>query len=335
MKKNEAKKKILGIDIGGTKCSAILGEYSALPEEIRIKDKIQFPTESEKGLDRTLSGLFKSLEKLLCNNHLKAEDAVGIGISCGGPLDSKKGIIMSPPNLIGWDNVGIVEIFEERFGIRTYLQNDANACALAEWKFGAGRGKNNIIFLTFGTGMGAGFILDGKLYSGTSDMAGEIGHVRMEGAGPVGYGKAGSFEGYCSGGGIAQLARTMVLEKLQTGQEVSFCPGIEKINDLSAKEIADAAFAGDGLAIEIFKTTGRYLGRGLAMLMDILNPEAIIIGSIFHRARSLLWPEAEKEIMKEALEQTRRTCEVVEAELGEQIGDYAALAVAVSNIRKD
>ena len=130
-------------------------------------------------------------------------DISAIGISCGGPLNSKKGVILSPPNLPGWDNIEIVNIIKDRLDVPAKLQNDANACALAEWKYGAGRGSNNMIFLTFGTGFGAGLILDGRLYNGVNCMSGEIGHVRLTEYGPVGYGKAGSCEGYCSGGGIA------------------------------------------------------------------------------------------------------------------------------------
>ena len=138
-----------------------------------------------------------------------------IGISCGGPLDSKKGIIFSPPNLPGWDNVPITRILSDEFGVETALQNDANACALAEWLMGAERGHSNMIFLTFGTGMGAGLILNGRLYSGTNDLGGEVGHIRLAKTGPVGFGKAGSFEGFCSGGGIAQLAKSIVFGKAE------------------------------------------------------------------------------------------------------------------------
>src|SRR5690606_15592063 len=129
-----------------------------------------------------------------------------IGISCGGPLDSRRGVILSPPNLPGWDRIPVVEVFQQAFKVPVALQNDANAGALAEWLWGAGRGSHNMIFLTFGTGMGAGLILNGQLYSGTNDLAGEVGHIRLAPDGPVGYGKAGSFEGFCSGGGIKQLA---------------------------------------------------------------------------------------------------------------------------------
>jgi len=322
----------MGIDIGGTKCAVILGSLENEDSgDITILDRIAFPTEVNKGLDYALNRMFGHIDAMLAANNWKAKDLYSIGISCGGPLDSKRGVIMSPPNLIGWDNVHVVEIFEKRYGVKTKLQNDANACALAEWGFGAGRGYRNVVFLTFGTGMGAGLILDGRLYSGTNDMAGEVGHIRLDDNGPVGYGKSGSFEGFCSGGGIAQLARTKVLEKLQMGEKVSFCDSMDKLDCLNAKIIGDAAENGDELAQEIYKICGRYLGKGLSILIDILNPEVIIIGSIFSRSRDLLWPEAYGVIKRECLSHSQKVCRVVASGIGEKIGDYAALAVALNN----
>lgn len=176
--------------------------------------------------------------------------------------------------------------------------------------------------------MGAGLILDGKIYSGTNDMAGEVGHIRLADNGPVGYGKAGSFEGYCSGGGIAQLARTMVLEKMQKGEKVAFCDSIDKLCEINAKVVGDAAEAGDELAKEIYRMCGCYLGRGLSILIDVLNPEIIVLGSIFARSKDLLYETAMEIIRKEALSYSRNVCKIVPAGLGEMIGDYAALAVA-------
>jgi len=317
---------ILGIDIGGTKCAVVLGQFES---QIKILDKISFATEADKGPEYAIGRIFEGIESLCRRNQLEFGDIEGIGISCGGPLDSKRGIILSPPNLPGWDRVPLVDLLEGRYGIRAKLQNDANACALAEWKFGAARGYRNVVFLTFGTGMGAGLILNGRLYSGTNDMAGEIGHIRMSEHGPVGYGKAGSFEGFCSGNGIAQLARTKVLERIQRGEEPSFCKGLRDLENLSAKMVAEAAFAGDELAKEVFEICGEYLGRGLAVLIDILNPEIIVIGSIFARCRELLWPSAVEAIERESLALSRGVCRIVPAALGEQVGDYAALAVAL------
>lgn len=321
-------KKIIGIDIGGTKCAVILGSIGHDTAKLNILDKISFTTKAAKGLDYTLGNIYESIEYIIEKNNCETFEISNIGISCGGPLNSHKGIIMSPPNLIGWDDVHIVDMLEERYGVETKLQNDANACALAEWKFGAGIGYKNIIFLTFGTGMGAGLILDGRIYTGTNDMAGEVGHVRLDDNGPVGFGKAGSFEGFCSGGGIAQLAKTMVLEKLQMGQNVSFCKSMDDLPSLTAKLVSKAAKEKDELAVDIFKKCGQYLGRGLSVLIDILNPEIIIIGSVFTRSKELLWPYAQQ-IIEEALIYSRKVCKVVSSNLGDTIGDYAALAVAV------
>ena len=324
--------KLLGIDIGGTKCAVILGEYDIKEQQMQICGKVAFSTDSHLGVSHTLNVLYNNIDELLEKNGVGPSDIEVCGISCGGPLDSKKGIVLSPPNLPGWDGVAIVKLIRERYGIITHLQNDANACALAEWKFGAGKGLSDVVFLTFGTGLGAGLILGGKLYSGASDMAGEVGHIRMSENGPVGYGKSGSFEGFCSGGGIAQIAKIKVLEKLQMGEEVAFCKDISGLDALSAKKIAMEAKAGDVLAAEIFKISGTYLGYGLSILIDILNPELIIIGSIYQRSSDLLWPYAKEIIEKEVLPHSASVCKVVPSKLGEHVGDYAALAVAANNI---
>lgn len=309
--------KIIGIDIGGTKCAVLLG--SADNGNIEILKKSRLDTDHGISPEAMIKRLAEEAEKLLAG-----EKPDRIGISCGGPLDSVNGIIKNPPNLVGWDNIPITEILERELGAEAVLQNDANACAAAEWKFGAGKGKNNIVFLTFGTGLGAGLILGGRLYSGTNDMAGEAGHIRLEKFGPVGYGKSGSFEGFCSGGGIAQLGRTLALESMQKGIKPSYADG-----EITAKSIADAARQGDETAVEVYHLCGQKLGEGLSVLIDLLNPEMIIIGSIFARSRDLLWKYAEEVINRETLSLSRGVCKVVPAALGESIGDYAALATAM------
>ncbi|MHB1000110.1 MAG: ROK family protein [Armatimonadota bacterium] len=320
------RKYLLGFDIGGTKCAVILGQSSG--DEISILARTAFPTGTEHGPEYTLGMLESTARQMVADNGLAIVDIRSIGISCGGPLDSRRGLILGPPNLPGWDNVPIVERFESAFDIPVRLQNDANACALAEWKWGAGRGTRNMIFLTFGTGIGAGLILDGRLYSGTNDLAGEAGHVRLAEDGPMGYGKRGSFEGFCSGSGIAQSAKDLVRERWSRGETVSFCRDEAELERLSAQTVADAARAGDLLAKSIFDRTAHYLGRGLSMLIDILNPEAIVIGSIFVRAHDLLWPITEQVIAEEALPLSAGVCRVLPAALGESLGDYASLSVA-------
>lgn len=327
------KKYTLGFDIGGTKCAAILGKAGICGNSTDgfIIDKIRFDTVQPRGWKIIVEDLLSSAETLLKRNGVTAYEVVACGISCGGPLDSKKGVIMCPPNLPDWDNVPLVEIVEKRLGIKTKLQNDANACALAEWRFGAGKGTNNMIFLTFGTGMGAGLILDGRLYSGTNDMAGEVGHIRLAENGPLGYGKNGSFEGFCSGGGIANLAKQIVTEKFTQGIIPSFCKDESELDNITAKSVAEAAFAGDETALEIYGICGEYLGRGLSLLIDILNPEAVVIGSIYQRSSVLLEQKMQEIIRSETLTQSSEVCRILPAVLGDSIGDYAALGVALMN----
>ena len=294
----------VGLDIGGTKCAISTGECSA--DSIRVLSREEFPT---AGLSyrQVLDEFARRIEAISGSDGL---DVSAIGISCGGPLDSRAGIIMSPPNLPGWDDVRIVDFFSERFNVPVHLQNDANACALAEYRFGAGRGTRNMVFMTFGTGLGAGIVIDGKLYSGTNDNAGEIGHIRLAPTGPLGYNKEGSAEGFCSGAGIARLAK------------------IRKGLDLTAKEIFARVRAGDPDCTEVFRESAEKLATILAFTIDILNPEVIALGGVFMRNADLFMKVVEPILEREALPLARKVCRIVPAGLGESVGDYAALAVA-------
>ncbi len=313
---------ILGFDIGGTKCAVITALWDG--NNITLCKKEKCPTDLSVSPEEMIAKLIKTADRLL----EKKPDA--IGISCGGPLDSRRGIILNPPNLPGWERFAIVEQIQMHYQVPVKLQNDANACAVAEWKFGAGKGCSNMVFLTFGTGLGAGLILDGRLYSGTNDNAGELGHIRLCDFGPVGFGKSGSFEGFCSGNGIAQLGYIKALEKVQQGEYPMYFKKGDTLSDVTAKTVADAAEAGDETALEVYRTCGEYLGKGLSVVIDLLNPEMVVIGSIFARSKDLLWEAAKKEIEKEALPLSAGCCGIVPAALGEQIGDYAAVAAALS-----
>ena len=288
----------LGVDIGGTKTALCLGTHSG-----EVLDKIRFETTT---CEETIKNIVAAGKKLIEGKTIKA-----VGISCGSPQDSKRGIIQAPPNLPDWIDVPIVKLLEDAFGVPAFLANDANACALAEWKYGAGKGTENMIFLTFGTGMGAGLILNGKLYAGTCGMAGEVGHMRLSPEGPEGYGKAGSFEGFCSGGGIVRLGQLMGYSYPTT------------------KDICDSAKAGDEKAQRIIAESATRLGQGLSILIDLFNPQKIVIGSIFARAEDLFRPKMEEILQKECLSCNLQACSVVPARLGEAIGDIAAISVGV------
>jgi glucokinase len=313
---------IVGFDIGGTKCASVVARVTE--EKLQFLEREQFKTEGNwQGVIDKLCNIAKAQ---LDKNNINYAEVCACGISCGGPMDSKKGLILSPPNLIGWDNVHICEYIKNKIGWDTYLKNDADACALAEWKYGAGRGYENVIFLTFGTGLGAGLVLGGRLYSGTNNMAGEVGHIRLEKEGPVGYGKRGSFEGFCSGGGIMQQANTYFTELEQQGIKVDYYQGL---NSVSAKLLGEKARQGDIHAIDIYSKVGEYFGKGLSVLIDILNPEVIIAGGIFMRDHELITPKMYEVLKKECLPLSLAKVKIVPSQLKEQIGDYAAIVAAL------
>ncbi len=287
---------LIGIDIGGTKCAVTLGDRQG-----NILQKQRFATTD---CEQTVAAILAAAKELAAGKSIAAA-----GISCGGPLDEEKGLILSPPNLPGWDAVPIVKLVSDALGVPAFLQNDANACALAEYRWGAGKGTRHMAFLTFGTGLGAGIIVDGKLLKGATGNAGEIGHVRLTPDGPVGYGKAGSMEGWCSGGGLAQ----------QGGK--------------TAAELATLAKAGDAEALAVFTRCGEMLGRGLAILVDILGCERIIIGSIYARCEDLLREPMWRTLKEEALPQALAVVSVCPPALGEGLGDAAALITALEGLQ--
>lgn len=308
---------IIGIDIGGTTSRINLAEIQNGKINI-IKQSEVYDTQQFEPYD--LINLFINfIIEVKQNTSITA-----VGISCGGPLDSKRGLILSPPNLPKWDKIEIVDTIEKMTAVKTYLSNDANAGALAEWLYGAGRGVDNMIFLTFGTGMGSGLILDGRLYTGTNDMAGEVGHMRLQSFGPVGFGKAGSFEGFCSGGGIAQYAKIKAEELKQQGKLPLW---VNDIESLTAKDIGIKANENDSFALKIMDEVSTYLGSGLSILIDILNPQRIVIGSIYQRNEMIMKDKVYQQIAKEALSLSHAVCEIVPTELNESIGDISAITV--------
>lgn len=294
---------VWGLDVGGTKTAIVVGS-----QEGNVLFRQALPTR-----EYTWQHLVDTLIDSVPAAYVKPS---AIGVSCGSPLSSKTGMILSPPNLPGWDEVPITRYLQEKTGAPAFLQNDADACALAEWRYGAGQGANSMIFLTFGTGFGAGLILNGALYSGACGMAGEVGHVRLTPEGPIGFGKQGSCEGYCSGGGLKQLA------KMRMGKA------------LTAKELCMLADENDPAAKAVLDESAHMLGKTLAMLMDLFNPEKIVIGSIYARAERHFKERALAVAREEALPQTFAACQVVPAALQDSIGDMAAIIVGWNGLEK-
>ena len=307
-------KLLVGLDIGGTKCAVITGRMDE-SGEITLTGREAFPT--PKTQEEAIEKLGDLAEKMTAGETIAA-----IGISAGNPMDAAKGMLLNPPNLPGWTGISMTERMTARFGAPARMENDANACALAEYRLGAGRGSRNMVFITFGTGFGAGLVLDGRLYRGTTGCAGELGHWRLNDYGPSGYGKLGSFEGFCSGGGMAQLAQTVAARYIQNGTPPAY-------QAYDVKTVAQAARAGDPAALEVFEICGKRLGQGLALVCDLLDVERIVLGSIYARCEDLRAAPMHEVMDREIL--PSRT-QILPAALGEQIGDYAALTIAAMEV---
>jgi glucokinase len=327
---NMVGKIVAGIDIGGTKTAVALS--SELP---RISARFAFSTSPAKGPEIAITNIMENLNKALASQGMNRNNLAAIGISCGSPLDSARGLIQSPPNLPTWKDVSICRILETEFEVPCFLENDANAGALAEMRFGAGRGTSNFIFLTMGTGFGAGLILNGQLHHGASEAAGEIGHVRLTRHGPVGHGKTGSVEGWASGGGMAQVAERYVNAAIARGSDT-----LLKRKDggdtsrITARDVAEAAHAGDAVARAVVKKVGERLGEAISILIDVVNPECIAIGGLALRFDEDLLRPARKIAYREALRPSAEICRIIPAALGEQIGDVAALCVAINGLAR-
>lgn len=311
----------LGIDIGGTKCGVVLARADG-----SIVQRIGEPTRSgERGPNDVLEQLAIHARALMQQAGEQGLTIQGIGVSCGGPLDTKTGVVHSPPNLPDWQNVPVKAFFENALGLPTVVENDANATALAEWRFGAGQGANNLVFVTMGTGIGGGIILDGKLYRGTNDLAGEMGHQTILLNGPkCGCGKRGCLEALASGPAIARLAR----ESMRYGRQkrvLELAGG--KPNDITAAHVVEAAQAGDAFARQVLEEAGTYMGIGLANIIQILNPERIILGTIAVHAGDLILEPIRAAIREYAWKRSADVCQVVPAALGDRAQDLAAIAL--------
>jgi glucokinase len=313
----------VGVDVGGTKTAVVL---SARPPV--TLGRVEFATLPEEGPQPAVERIVESARGLLAQHGFAEQQIAAIGVSCGSPLDRVRGIIQAPPNLSTWVDVPIRRLLADTFHTTCRLENDANAGAVAEHRFGAGVGSEHMIFLTLGTGLGAGIIAAGSLYLGANGDAGEIGHVRLSPTGPVGYHKAGSIEGWASGGGIAQLALRMLAQAERRGRS-SALHEIASGGVLTARDVGRAAEAGDAVALSILRSSGARLGQALAMLIDVLNPQRIVLGGLAWRMGENLLAPMRRMIEREALPQTLRACAIVPAALGDQIGDVSALCVAM------
>jgi glucokinase len=315
---------VIGIDIGGTKLATVVADKDG-----NILQKVRKPTESEKGPRHAVQLLLAMVDEVIDLAELRREDIAGIGVSCGGPLDTKTGIIYSPPNLPGWDALPLKEMIESEFHIPTVIENDANASALAEARFGGGRGYDYVLYMTMSTGIGGGIVANGEIYHGANDSAGEVGHQILLPDGPLcGCGQYGCLEALCSGPAIARRAQEAITDQPHT-KILAHADG--QIDAVRSEHVLQAARDGDALAIALVEETAYYMGWGIANLVNILNPQIVLLGTIAVAAGDLLLDPIRRTVTEMAMQRPLETVKIMPAELGDSIGDLAAISLVLRN----
>jgi glucokinase len=310
---------VLGIDIGGTNISvgAVAEDGSALHA---LKTE---PTRAEEGSDAVIARLI-AMGKAAMDATLRevpGSKILGVGVGAPGPLDTKRGVVLLTPNL-GWVDMPLRQRMQDGLGIATALDNDANCATLGEWWRGAARGAQHAIGITIGTGVGGGIIVDGRLYHGASDVAGEIGHITIEANGrKCGCGNYGCLEAYASGPAIARRA----VEAIEAGgaSRLREYQG-GRLDKITAQTVYEAAAGGDELADEVVRDTARFLGIGVANMINIFNPEIVVIFGGVTRAGDHLFVPLRREVAKRAFKPAVAVCRIVPAELTGTAGVYGA-----------
>ena len=325
---------VVGIDIGGTKLATVVADRDG-----NILQKVRKPTESEKGPQHAVQFLLEMVDEVIHLAGLRRENISGIGVSCGGPLDTKTGIVYSPPNLPGWDALPLKKMIESALHIPTVIENDANAGALAEWRFGGGRGYDYVLYMTMSTGIGGGIVANGEIYHGANDSAGEVGHQILLPDGPLcGCGKHGCLEALCSGPSIARRAQVALNSRSQTGGAIEGQPHTKilalaggQIDRVRSEHVLQAARDGDALAIALTEETAYYMGWGIANLVNILNPEIVLIGTIAIAAGDLLLDPIRRTVAEMAMQRPAEAVKIMPAQLGDSVGDLAAISLVIGD----
>ncbi len=306
----------LGIDIGGTKIGVCVGD-----DRGTILARAQIETNPDSRPEALLTEAWRLLERQLSE---VGGRAAAVGVPCPGPMSSHEGRLLDPPNMAAWHGFEVRRFVEKLSGLPTAIMNDANASVLAEVWLGAARGAQSAVFLTMSTGMGAGLYLGSDVYEGPDDLAGEVGHLRLDTTGPVGFGKIGSVEGTLSGPGMTQVVRSEILAAHQRGEP---SPLLDAVT-VGPREMCEAAVQGDSVALRAIDRIGDALGRLIAILTDLLNPEVVVLGTIGAAHPDLFIPRARAVVAREAITRSASRLRIEPSPLGIDRGDLAALAIA-------
>lgn len=309
--------KRIGIDVGGTNVKIAL-----VDGEGKIIYSNSVPTYAQMGYEYTVNNIKQAIRDLMKETNTDAKEIEGIGFDFPGQVDYKTGVVKLAPNIPGWINVPIAQMIEEEFNIPTRIDNDVRCAALGELKFGAGKGCENFICITVGTGIGSGLVINGQLVRGAANAAGEIGHIKLQmNGGPIcGCGDTGCLEAFASGPSIVAMAQ----EYLKGGKSTKFREMAGADGEITPYIVAKAAEAGDPVAKRIFEIVGTYIGMGLVSVINLLNPEKVIIGGGVAAAGDLLLDPIRKTIKERAMVVAGNSVEIVPAELGNSAGVIGA-----------
>jgi len=312
---------VLAIDLGGTKIFAAI-----ISNKGQVMAREYCLTLADEGPQPVIKRILSAIDHILRQINIDLSQLYGISIAAAGAIDSEKGLVTSSPHLPGWHDIPLRDIVREKYKVNTFLTNDANAAALGEHHFGAGRGVNNLFLLTVGTGIGGGIIINGRLYSGASGSAGEIGHTTIDVNGPrCDCGNTGCLEALVSGTAVAKEA----IRRIRQGERSSLTEIVEgKIENITAEKVSLAAQGGDSLASEVILKAATYLGIGLANLVNIFNPEMIIIGGGIAKMGDLLLNPARQVVRERAFQLSSQAVQIVPAQLGDDAGMLGAAVFA-------
>lgn len=348
--------KVVGVDLGGTQIR------TAVLQGATLLSRVGLLTGDNPTPERIIPRIYNAIEQALTEAHISLDQLAGIGIGAPGPLDSRTGVVFAPPNLPGWDHVPLRDIFHEHYSIPIFVENDANAAGLGEYMFGAGRGCNDMVYLTVSTGIGGGIIIDGKIMEGASGTAAELGHMTIDRHGErCNCGNIGCLERIASGTAIARHAN----EHIAAGQgedllafarillehadiEVEHDPGTHEHEDMggpighsdpitghtlyvNARTVSKAAEAGIPLARAIITDAAEALGIGLVNIIHIFNPEVIILGGGVTQMGPMLMEPALRIVKERAMQAPREAVRIVQAQLGSNVGLVGAGALIYYN----
>ena len=314
------KKYVIGVDLGGTKISTAISTI-----EGNILANVVLPTKAEEGEVAVLGRIIQSIDEVIVGSSTSIDEVEAIGIGSPGPLDAKKGIIITTPNL-PFKDYNLVQPLKEKYNIPVYLDNDANAAAIGEYMFGAGKGKDSIVYFTVSTGVGGGAVLDGKVYRGHTSNALEIGHTTVDPNGPrCNCGNLGCLEAISSGTAIARKGKEAVSTNVETS--------LKKYDTVTSYEVFKEAEAGDEVAKDIIDNALTYLGIGVANAIATFDPEMIIIGGGVSKAGDIVFNTVKKVVNKRCFKSMAESCEIVPAGLGSDAGVVGAVALAIIESR--